>query len=162
MTSSFFAHNLSNHFCLRFFNVLSAAQGLRSRVVVNLRLILLQCVFIKTLCSLSCNFIRVFVCSNVKCNSMNDICASTFKNWWKVVLNASQTMRKFYFFKSMRFLMNFMNEFERSCNACHVLNSYVMIDLTITVYTCFVFLKQTFQIDAMRRVNASICVVIFS
>jgi hypothetical protein len=71
-------------------------------------------------------------------------------------------MRKFCFCKSIKFLMNFMNKFERSCDACHVLNSYVMIDLTIAVYTCLVFLKQTFHVDAMRRVNASICVVIFS
>jgi hypothetical protein len=77
-------------------------------------------------------------------------------------LNASQTVRKFCFCKSMRFLMNFMNEFERSCDACHVLNLYVMIDLTIVVYTCLVFLKQAFHVDAMRRVSASICVVIFS
>jgi hypothetical protein len=93
---------------------------------------------------------------------MNNICVSTFKNWWKVVLNASQTVRKFCFCKSMKFLMNFMNEFERSCDACHVLNLYVMIDLTIVVYTCLVFLKQTFHVDAMKRVNANICVVIFS
>jgi hypothetical protein len=77
-------------------------------------------------------------------------------------LNASQTMRKLCFCKSMKFLMNFMNEFERSCDACHVLNLYVIIDLTTIVYTCFVFLKQTFHVDAMRRVSASICVVIFS
>ncbi len=71
-------------------------------------------------------------------------------------------MRKFYFYKSMKFLMNFMNEFERSCDACHVLNSYVIIDLTIVMYTCLVFLKQTLYVDVIRRVNASICVVIFS
>jgi hypothetical protein len=71
-------------------------------------------------------------------------------------------MRKFCFCKLMRFLMNFMNEFERSCDACLVLNSYVMIDLTIAVYTCLVFLKQTFHVDAVKRVNANICVVLFS
>jgi energy-converting hydrogenase Eha subunit E len=162
MIFSFFAHNLLNHFRLRSFNVSFAVRRLRSRAIVSLRLILLQCVFVKTLCFFSCNFIRVFVCSSVKCNSMNDICVSTSKNWWKIVLNASQTMRKLYFCKSMRFLMNFMNEFERSCDACHVLNSYVIIDLTIAVYTCLVFLKQTFHVDAMKRVNANICVVIFS
>jgi hypothetical protein len=162
MILSFFTHNLSNHFRLRFFDVSSIVQRLRSRVVVNLRLILLQYAFVKTLCSFSCNLTRVFVCNNVKCNSMNDMCVSTFKDWWKIVLNASQTMRKFRFCKSMRFLMNFMNEFERSCDACHVLNSYVMIDLTIIVYTCFVFLKQILHVDAMKRVNANICVVIFS
>ncbi len=162
MTFSFFAHNLSNHFRLRFLDVSSAARRLRSRAIVSLRLILLQCVFVRTLCSFSCNLIRVFVCSSVKCNSMSDICVSTSKSRWKVVLNASQTVRKFCFCKSMRFLMNFMNEFERSCDACHVLNLYVMIDLTIVVYTCLVFLKQAFHVDAMRRVSASICVVIFS
>ncbi len=162
MTLFFFAHSLSNHFRLRFFDVSSIAQRLRLRAVVNLRLILLQCAFVKTLCFLSCNLIRVFVCSNVKCNSMSDICASTFKSWWEIVLNASQTMRKFCFCKSMRFLMNFMNEFEHSYDVCHVLNSYVIIDLTTAVYTCLVFLKQTSHVDAMRRVNASICVVIFS
>jgi hypothetical protein len=162
MISFFFAHNLSNHFRWRFFDVLSVVLRLCSNVVVNLCLILLQCVFVRTLCLFSCNLIRVFVCRNVKCNSMNEICASTFKSWRKIVLNASQTMRRFCFFKSMRFLMNFMNEFERSCDTCHVLNSYVMIDLTIVVYTCFVFLKQTFHVNTMRRVNASICVVIFS
>jgi hypothetical protein len=71
-------------------------------------------------------------------------------------------MRKFCFCKSMRFLMNFINEFKRSCNVCHMLNSYMMIDLTIIIYTCFVFLKQTFYVDTMKRVNANICVVIFS
>jgi hypothetical protein len=80
MISSFFAHNLLNHFRLRFFDVLFVFRRLRLRVVVNLRLILLQYAFIKTLCFLSCNLIRVFICSNVKCNSMNDICVSTFKN----------------------------------------------------------------------------------
>jgi hypothetical protein len=162
MTFSFFAHNLSNHFRLRSLDVSSVVRRLRSRAIVNLRLILLQCAFVKTLCSFSCNLIRVFICSSVKCNSMNDICVSTFKNWWKVVLNASQTMRKFCFCKSMKFLMSFMNEFERSCDAYHVLNSYVMIDLTIVVYTYLVFLKQTLHVDAVRRVSASICVVIFS
>jgi hypothetical protein len=162
MILSFFAHNLSNHFRLRSFDVLSATRRLRSRAIVNLRLILLQCACVKTLCSFSRNFIRVFVCNSVKCNSMNDICVSTFRSWWKVVLNALQTVRKFCYCKSMRFLMSFMNQFERSCDACHVLNSYVMIDLTIAVYTCLVFLKQTFHVDAMRRVSASICVVIFS
>jgi hypothetical protein len=162
MISSFFAHNLSNHFRLRFLDVSFVARRLCSRAIVNLRLILLQCVFVKTLCSFSCNFIRVFVYNIVKCNSMNNICVSTFKSWWKVVLNASQTMCKFCFCKSMRFSMNFINEFERSCDACHVLNSYVMINLTIAVYTCLVFLKQTFHVDAMKHVNASICVVIFS
>jgi hypothetical protein len=58
--------------------------------------------------------------------------------------------------------MSFMNEFERSCETCHVLNSYVMIDLTTAVYTCLVFLKQASHVDAVRRVSASICVVIFS
>jgi hypothetical protein len=158
----FFAYSLSNHFRLRFFDVSSVVRRLRSRVVVNLRLILLQCAFVRTLCSFSCNLIRVFVCSNVRCNSMSDICASTFRSSWKIVLNTLQTVRKFCFCKSIRFLMNFMNEFERSCDACHVLNSYVMIDLTTTVYTCFVFLKQIFHVDAMKRVSASICVVIFS
>jgi hypothetical protein len=162
MILSFFAHNLSNHFRLRFFDVSFVTRRLRSRAIVNLRLILLQCVFVRTLCSFSCNLIRVFVCSSVKCNSMSDICVSTFKSWWKIVLNASQTVRRFYFCKLMKFLMSFMNEFERSCDACHVLNSYVMINLTIAVYTCFVFLKQTSHVDAMRRVNASICVIIFS
>ncbi len=162
MIFSFFAHNVSNHFCLRSFDVSSAARRLRSRAIVNLRLILLQCAFVKTLCSFSCNLIRVFVCSIVTCNSMSDICVSTSKSWWKVVLNASQTMRKFCFCKLMRFLMNFMNEFERSCDACHVLNSYVMINLSIIVYTCLVFLKQTSHVDAMKRVNANICIVIFS
>jgi hypothetical protein len=146
MIFSFFAHNLSKHFRLRFFDVSSVARRLRSRVVVNLRLILLQCAFVKTLCSFSWNLICVFVCSNVKCNSMNDICVSTFKNWWKIVLNASQTIHKFCFCKSMKFLMNFMNEFECSCDACHVLNSYVMIDLTTVVYTCFVFLSRLFTL----------------
>jgi hypothetical protein len=162
MIYSFFAHNLSNHFRLRFFDVSLIIRRLRSRVVVNLRLIFMQCAFVKTLCFFSCNLIRVFICNNVKWNLMNDICASKSKNWWKVVLNALQTMRKLCFCKSMRFLMNFMNEFERSCDASHVLNSYVMINLTIIVYTCLVFLKQTFHVDAVRRVSASICVVIFS
>jgi hypothetical protein len=89
MIFSFFAYSLSNHFRLRFFDVSFVARRLRSRVIVNLRLILLQCVFVKTLCFFSCNLIRVLICSNVKCNSMNDICVSTFKNWWKVVLNTS-------------------------------------------------------------------------
>jgi hypothetical protein len=158
----FFAHNLLNHFRLRFFNVSFVIRRLRSRAIVSLRLILLQCAFVKTLCSFSCNLICIFVCNSVKCNSMNDICVSTFKNWWKVVLNASQTVCKLCFCNLMKFLMSFMNEFKRSCNACHVLNSYVMIDLTIVVYTCFVFLKQIFHVDAMRHMNASICVVIFS
>jgi hypothetical protein len=162
MISSFFAHNLSNHFRLHFFDVASIVRRLRSRAVVNLRLILLQCAFVKTLCSFSCNLIRVFVCNNVKCNSMSDICASTFRSWWKVVLNASQTMRRFCFCKLMKFLMSFMNEFERLCDACHMLNSYVMIDLTTIVYTCLVFLKQTSHVDAVRCVSVSICVVIFS
>jgi hypothetical protein len=162
MTSSFFAHSLSNHFRLRFFDVSSAARRLRSRAIVSLRLILLQCVFVRTLCSLSCNLIRVFVCSSVRCNSMSDIYVSTSRSWWEIVLNASQTVRRFCFCKSMRFLMNFMNEFERPCDACHVLNSYVMTDLTTAVYTCLVFLKQAPHVDAVRRVSASICVVIFS
>jgi hypothetical protein len=81
MTSSFFAHSLSNHFRLRSFEVSFVARRLRSRAIVNLRLILLQCAFVKTLCFFSCNLIRVFVCSSVKCNSMSDICVSTFKSW---------------------------------------------------------------------------------
>ncbi len=162
MTFSFFAHNLSNHFSLRFFDDSFVVRRLRLRVIVNLRLILLQCAFVKTLCFFSCNLICVFACSSVKCNLMNDICVSTFKNWWKIVLNASQIIRRFCFCKSMKFLINFMNVFERSCDACHVLNSYVMIDLTIVMYTCFVFLKQTFYVDVMKRVSASIYVVIFS
>jgi hypothetical protein len=71
-------------------------------------------------------------------------------------LNASQTVRKFCFCKSMRFLMNFMNEFERSCDACHVLNSYAMIDLTIIVYTYLVFsrLLTSMQWDVWARAFA--------
>jgi hypothetical protein len=88
MTSSFSAHSLSNHFRLRSLDVLSAARRLRSRAIVSLRLILLQCAFVRTLCSLSCNLIRVFVCSSVRCNSMSDICVSTSRSWWEVVLNA--------------------------------------------------------------------------
>jgi hypothetical protein len=45
--------------------------------------------------------------------------------------------------------------------ACHVLLSYMMTNRTTTLYTCLVFLKQTFYVKIVNRIKASIWIIIF-
>ncbi len=130
------------------------------RVWISLRLILSQCLLIKALCESLCNLILIFVCRYVKYNSMSCICVSTFKIFFDVMRNVSLIMRKFYFWKFINLFVKNKVVSERSCNACHVLLSYVMTNRTTTLYTCLIFLKQVFQIKIVNLINANIYVII--
>jgi hypothetical protein len=116
---------------------------------------------IKALCKSSCNFILIFVCNYVKCNSINCICVSTSKFFLNVIRNVLLIVYNFCFWKFINLFVNDLNVFERSCNACHVLLSYVMTNRTTMLYTCLIFLKQTFQIKIVNLINASICLIIY-
>jgi hypothetical protein len=115
---------------------------------------------IKALCESSCNLILIFVCKYAKCNSMSCIYVSTFKISFDVTRNVSLIVQKFCFWRFINWFVKNKIVFERSCNACHVLLSYVMTDQTTTLYTCLIFLKQTSQIKIVNLINASICVII--
>ncbi len=161
IVSCCFEHNLSNHVRFRSLSVVSTKRRRRSRVVVNFRLILSQCVFISVLCAFSCNLIRVLTWRKTKCNSINWICGSTLRIWCEVVLKTSQIIRSFVFCSSMISFVSLFDVFDFSCEACYVLDSYVIIDRTTMIYTCLVFLKQASHVNAMSWERANICVVIF-
>jgi hypothetical protein len=139
---------------------MSTWRRLLSRVWVSLRLILSQCLMIKTLCESSCNLILIFVCKYAKCSSMNCICVSTFKISLDVIRNVSLIVRKLCFWRFINLFVKNKVVSERSCDACHVLLSYVMTDRTTTLYTCLIFLKQAFYVKIVNLINASICVII--
>jgi hypothetical protein len=127
---------------------------------MSLRLILSQWLMIRALYKSLCNLILIFVYKYVKCSSMNCICVSTFRISLNVIRNASLIVRNFCFWRFISLFVNDKNVFERSCDACHVLLSYVMTNRTTTLYTCLIFLKQTFQMKIVNLINASICVII--
>jgi hypothetical protein len=157
---SFSAQNFANQTRLRFFDVMSTWRRFLFRVWINLRLILSQCLIIKTLCKSSCNLILIFVCKYAKCSSMNYICVSTFRISFNVIRNISLIMRKFCFWRFINLFVKNKVVFERSYDACHVLLSYVMINRTTTLYMCLIFLKQILQIKIVNLINANICVII--
>jgi hypothetical protein len=74
--------------------------------------------------------------------------------------NVSLIVRRFCFWRFINLFVKKKIVFERSCDACHVLLSYVMTNRTTTLYTCLIFLKQAFQIKIVNLINASICVII--
>ncbi len=141
---SFSTQNFINQTRLHFFDVISTWSRFLFRASVSLRLILSQCLMIKALCESLCNLILVFVCKYVKCNSMNCIYVSTFKIFLNVIQNVSLIVRNLCFWRFINLLINDKDVFERLCDACHVLLSYVMTNWTMTLYTCLIFLKQTF------------------
>ncbi len=143
------------------FNVTSIWRRFFFRVRINLRLILSQCLMIKTLWTSSCNLILIFVCKYVKCNSMNCIYISTFKIFLNVIRNVLLIVRNFCFRKLINLFVIEKNVFERSCNACQMLLLYVITIQTTMLYMCLIFLKQTFQMKIVNLINASICVIIW-
>jgi hypothetical protein len=158
--SSFSAQSFANQTRLRSFDVMSIKRRFFFRVWINLRLIRSQCLMMKTLCESLCNLILIFVCKYAKCSSMNCICVSTLKISLNVTRNASLIVRTFCFWKSINLFVNDKDVSERSCDACHVLLSYVMTNRTTTLYTCLIFLKQISQMKIVNLINASICVII--
>jgi hypothetical protein len=91
---------------------------------------------------------------------MSCICVSTFRISLDVIRNVSLIVRRLCFWKSINLFVKNKVVSERSCDACHVLLSYVMTDRTTTLYTCLVFLKQTSQIKIVNLISASICVIL--
>jgi hypothetical protein len=138
------AQSFVNQTRLRFLDVISIWRRLFFRVQMSLRLILSQCLMIKTLCEFLCNLVFIFICKYAKCSSMNCIYVLTFKIFLSVIRNVLLIVRNFYFWRFINLFVIDNDVFERSCEACHVLLSYVMTNRTTTLYMCLIFLKQTF------------------
>ncbi len=119
----YFEHNLLNDTSLRFFDVALIDRRWQFRANVNLRLILSQCFFIKTLWAFSCNFVRVSVCKKIKENSIDFTCVSTIKSWREIVLKMLQIMRKFCFCNFIKLFVNLFKMFDWSCKICQVMKS---------------------------------------
>ncbi len=115
---------------------------------------------IRALCESSCNLILIFVYRYAKCSSLNCIYASTSRISLNVIQNASLIVRRSCFWKSINLFVKDKVVSKRSCDACHVLLSYVMTNRTTTLYTCLIFLKQAFQIKIVNLINANICMII--
>jgi hypothetical protein len=90
----------------------------------------------------------------------NCICDSTSRISLDVARNASLIVCKLCFWRFINLFVKNKVVSERSCDACHVLLSYVMTDRTTTLYTCLIFLKQAFQIKIVNLINASIWIII--
>jgi hypothetical protein len=91
---------------------------------------------------------------------MSCICVSTFRISLSVIENASLIVQRFWFWRFISLFVSDKDVSERSCDACHVLLSYVMTSRTTTLYTCLVFLKQTSSIKIVNLIKTSICVII--
>jgi hypothetical protein len=94
--SSFSTHSFVNQTCLRSSDVMFAWRRLLCRVWVNFCLILSQCLKISVLCALFGNLIRDLICRYARCNSINCIWISTFKNFLSLTRNVSLIIRDFF------------------------------------------------------------------